>query len=91
VKDSRTRGPPIALGSALLSYRSVSAAGTFSPFILRVQGGGSSSSTPSAPPIVLASERGGDRDIDMMNADGTGQTQLTKSVAWDCDPSWSPQ
>jgi Tol biopolymer transport system component len=26
----------------------------------------------------------------VMNADGTGQTRLTNNMAWDWNPSWSP-
>ena len=34
--------------------------------------------------------RPGDREIYVMNSDGTGQTRLTKNAAMDTNPSWSP-
>jgi dipeptidyl aminopeptidase/acylaminoacyl peptidase len=42
--------------------------------------------------IALSSTRSGtaNADIYAMNADGTGQTQLTTSPASDVDPTWSP-
>ena len=50
--------------------------------------------TPPGRPtarIVFTSERdNGDREIYVMNADGTGQTRLTSSGGYDQNPSWSP-
>jgi TolB protein len=42
--------------------------------------------------IAFVSSREGDQDLKIyvMNADGTGQTRLTNNVAYDRDPSWSP-
>jgi TolB protein len=34
--------------------------------------------------------RDGDREIYVMNADGSGQTNLTKNPAFDSAPAWSP-
>jgi Tol biopolymer transport system component len=55
-------------------------------------------STP-LPPISLSgnegliafySERDGNAEIYVMNADGSGQTRLTDNAADDMDPNWSP-
>jgi len=40
--------------------------------------------------IAFASGGGGDDDIYVMNADGTGRTNLTNSAAYDAAPAWSP-
>jgi TolB protein len=51
---------------------------------------------PSAPPparrglIVFTSDREGQRDIYVMNADGTGLANLTANSADDGAPAWSP-
>lgn len=39
--------------------------------------------------IVLASERAGNPDLFVMNADGTGTERLTDDLAEDLDPAWS--
>ena len=36
------------------------------------------------------SNRDGDYEIYVMNADGSGQTNLTNNSAWDESPAWSP-
>ena len=40
--------------------------------------------------IVFVSERDGNQEIYVMNADGSGQTRLTDNAAFDTSPSWSP-
>jgi Tol biopolymer transport system component len=40
--------------------------------------------------IAFASDRAGHRNIDVMNADGTGLRQLTNDAAKDVGPVWSP-
>jgi len=40
--------------------------------------------------IAFNSDRDGNREIYVMNADGTGQTRLTNNSADDYGPSWSP-
>jgi len=45
---------------------------------------------PVARPIAFASDRDGNFEIYVMNADGTGQTRLTNSLGVDRDPAWSP-
>jgi Tol biopolymer transport system component len=40
--------------------------------------------------IAFASDRAGNMDIWVMNADGTGQTQLTRNEMGDGQPTWSP-
>jgi Tol biopolymer transport system component len=50
--------------------------------------------TPDAVPqsgqIVFVSDRDGNNEIYMMNADGSGQTRLTNHPAADASPRWSP-
>ncbi len=53
--------------------------------------------TEQAPPdlqiagqIVFESKRDGNREIYVMNADGTGQTRLTNNSLWDGGAKWSP-
>ncbi len=48
-------------------------------------GGGSEDSK-----IAFHSDRDGDDEIFVMNADGTGVTQLTDNDDWDGVPVWSP-
>ena len=48
---------------------------------------------PAAAPygrIVFGSDRDGDGEIYVMNADGTNQTNLTNNAVWDGEPAWSP-
>ena len=40
--------------------------------------------------IAFASERDGNREIYVMNADGSNQTRLTNHLAVDDEPKWSP-
>jgi Tol biopolymer transport system component len=49
--------------------------------------GGADASTAR---IAFVSTRNGDRDIYVMNADGSAQTRLTDFPGWDFDLSWSP-
>lgn len=44
---------------------------------------------PSAR-IAFSSDRDGNAEVYVMNADGTGQTNLTNNSAWDSRPAWSP-
>ena len=46
--------------------------------------------SPDGTQIAFASARGGSFDIYVMDADGTGTTQLTSSDANDRAPAWSP-
>ena len=46
--------------------------------------------TPNEDSIAFASDRDGNAEIYVMNADGTGQTRLTDNSADDWLPSWSP-
>jgi Tol biopolymer transport system component len=45
----------------------------------------------SSGKIAFASDRDGNYEIYFMNADGTGQTRLTRNSADDYDPVWSPR
>jgi hypothetical protein len=53
-------------------------------------------STPGSGPtarqgqIAFASDRHGNFEIYVMNADGTGMERLTNDPADDVDPAWSP-
>jgi Tol biopolymer transport system component len=40
--------------------------------------------------VLFSSQRDGDYDIFVMNADGSGQTNLTNNSGQDFDPAWSP-
>ena len=55
---------------------------------------GSGSAPKYAPKVVgrisFVSNRDGNREIYVMNADGSGQTRLTNNTESDRDPSWSP-
>jgi TolB protein len=44
----------------------------------------------AAPKIVFASDRTGNHDIFTMDLDGSNQTKLTTSLAYDDQPKWSP-
>ena len=51
--------------------------------------------TPTATPtpdgkIVFSSDRDGNNEIYVMDADGSGQTRLTNNSFSDSDPAWSP-
>ena len=53
--------------------------------------------SPTAPPVAPAigkiafvSNRDGNREIYVMNADGSGQTRLTNNPTFDFPPAWSP-
>jgi TolB protein len=46
--------------------------------------------SPDGTKIAFVSDRGGDDEIYVMNADGTDQTNLTNHGADDRNPTWSP-
>jgi Tol biopolymer transport system component len=46
--------------------------------------------SPDGTKIAFDSDRDGNREIYVMNADGTEQTRLTRRAATDWDPYWSP-
>jgi Tol biopolymer transport system component len=46
--------------------------------------------SPDGQRIAFASRRDGDEEIFVMNADGTGVTQITHNDVADTDPAWSP-
>ena len=45
---------------------------------------------PHGSRIALSSERDGDWEIYVMNADGSSVTRLTDNDWWDGEPCWSP-
>ena len=47
--------------------------------------------SPDGSRLIFESDRDGDPDIWVMNADGTGLTRLTASEASDESPAWSPR
>jgi len=51
---------------------------------------GGASSAEANPKIAFTSDRDGNREIHVMNADGSGQRRLTRNPAEDVSPSWSP-
>lgn len=46
--------------------------------------------SPDGHRIAFVSRRDGNEEIYVMNADGSGQTNLTNNTAWDTSPVWSP-
>ncbi len=62
--------------------------------VLETGAAGSVSQLPAYSPtgnkVAFASNRSGDSEIYVMNADGTGLSQLTKSAGDDSGPTWSP-
>lgn len=46
--------------------------------------------SPDGQQIVYMSERDGNRDLFIMDLEGTDTTQLTDEAAYDYEPSWSP-
>ncbi len=46
--------------------------------------------SPDGKKIAFSSDRDGNSEIYVMNADGTGQTNLTRNPAEDFAPSWQP-
>ena len=53
-------------------------------------GGNVIASSDAGGQIVFTSDRDGNNEIYVMNADGSGQTRLTNNVAADTQPAWSP-
>ena len=45
---------------------------------------------PPENDIAFVSQRDGNGEIYLMNADGSAQTNLTNNLAWDESPAWSP-
>ena len=56
---------------------------------LKGRGDSTGKVTPTGK-IAFDSDRDGNLEIYMMNADGTGQTRLTNDSAYDSFPAWSP-
>lgn len=46
--------------------------------------------SPDGTKIAFTSDREGNRDIFVMNANGTNPVNVTNSPGWDSDPAWSP-
>ena len=46
--------------------------------------------SPDGTKIAFTTDRDGNFEIYVMNADGTGQTRLTNNAAADDEPAWSP-
>ena len=45
---------------------------------------------PGWKKIAFTSDRDGNNEICIMNPDGSGQICITKSIASDSEPAWSP-
>jgi hypothetical protein len=69
--------PEVSSLSMLNNMQGVIALGTIGP-------------PASAARIAFVSDRDGNTEIYVMNADGTGQTRLTKDPGSDWSPVWSP-
>jgi Tol biopolymer transport system component len=46
--------------------------------------------SPDGTQVAFMSERDGNWEIYVMNADGSNQTNITNDAGWDSRPSWSP-
>ncbi len=46
--------------------------------------------SPDGARIAFCAGRDGNNEIYVMNADGSGQTNITNNPASDCDPAWGP-
>ena len=46
--------------------------------------------SPDGRKIAFTSERDGNSEVYVMNANGSGQRNLTRDPAYDADPTWSP-
>ena len=46
-------------------------------------------SQPTGGKIAFTSDRGGNYEIYVINADGSGETRLTNNSAYDAEPAWS--
>ena len=46
--------------------------------------------SPDGQRIVFTSERDGNKELYIMNDDGSGQTRLTHNTSSDAEPAWSP-
>jgi Tol biopolymer transport system component len=46
--------------------------------------------SPDGRKIAFVSDRDGNSEIYVMNANGSGQRSLTRNPAYDADPAWSP-
>ncbi len=46
--------------------------------------------SPDGRKLAFVSDRDGNSEVYVMNADGSGQRNLTRNAAFDADPSWSP-
>ncbi|MGC1120749.1 MAG: hypothetical protein WBA22_06610 [Candidatus Methanofastidiosia archaeon] len=51
---------------------------------------GEPSWSPDGEKILFVSDREGNFDIYVMNADGSSPQNLTRNSAWDSEPAWSP-
>ena len=81
-----------SIACRLILVASVITIFTSGSFILPLQPNQSAFGTSPGPneQIAFYSERDGNQEIYVMNADGSNQTRLTNNPGNDSDPSWSP-
>jgi TolB protein len=57
---------------------------------LRIAGGSATASVAAGGKIAFVSDRDGNWEIYVMNADGSGQRNLTRNLGYESAPVWSP-
>ncbi len=75
-------------GSSCGIYKASSGGGDAIPIV--TDDGGLAAWSPDGKRIVYQKDEGGQKQLFMINADGTGKKQLTSGVALHVDANWSP-
>ncbi len=75
---------------AIMRYLRLIIAATLAVLALAACSGGDDASGPPSGRIAFVSKRDGNQEIYIMNADGSGQVNLSQTPADEDDPWWSP-